>query len=519
MTKYESRLWGLDKIFALLDPPSDFIASIKRSKLNHEHLSADELAFAYERRGLLLSLLRQRRHMKWHDLLSPISEIHASSYAAGNFALHEIFDLKHFIWHYQALRKYCLEQGITLYDLPDLSELFALLDPEKNNIPSFRLSPAYSPTLAKLDTLRDSLALKLKHARHKYLQEAIAQLGIDGLKEEFVLPRSARSLIQSLNQSPYFVLHRESIANLHYILADSDESLQHKSKLAEINQEIAQEEEAILKRLSQQIVEQNPLLERAIDSFRELAWDYTLAEFAYKYDCVIPRISDEIQIQRLRNLPLQLALENDGRQYQSLDISFGKAANLIIGPNMGGKTSILKSLAQCAIMAKIGIPLPAEQANIPLFDFVYYNHAGETDSLSSFGAEVVSFCTALKRSGRGLFLLDEFAKGTNPREGEALATAVIEHLAESHHTTVAATHFSAPTRLKNARKYQIKGIDKSFAQKAGDDLTANLKALANAMDYSLISLDEGQTPPLDALKIARILGMPDEILARITQED
>mgnify|MGYP002152339568 CR=1 FL=1 len=519
MTKLESRLWGLDKIFALLDPPSDFIASIKRHKLGRERLSTAELLSAYERRGLLLKLLRNKHHTKWESLLSPICEIKASSYAAGDFALHELFELKHFIWHYQALRGYCLQEGITQYDLPDLSELFALLDPEKNEIPSFRLSPAYSEALSTLDAARNSLALRLKHARNSYLNEAKEKLGIGGLKEEFVLSRGETAKIKLISQSPYFALQRESIANLHFILADSDEGLHLKSELAGVNLKISQEEEQILSRLSRQIVEQNALLSRAIEAFRELAWDYSLARFAKEYDCVIPIIKPEIRIQKLRNLPLQLALEAAGRDYQSLDIAFGTSANLIIGPNMGGKTSILKSLAQCATMLRLGIPLPAETAELPLFDFVYYNHAGETDSLSSFGAEVVAFCSALKRPGRGLFLLDEFAKGTNPHEGEALATAVIEHLAESQHTTIAATHFSAPTRLAKARKYQIKGIDKSFAQKADDDLSANLKALAQAMDYSLINLDEGQTPPLDALKIAAILGMPDEILGKIRRED
>jgi DNA mismatch repair ATPase MutS len=518
MNKQLSRLLGLDQIFDLIEVPSDFIAAVKRHKIGRQRLSIDEIKAAYQRRALLLKKLGSEKRPKWDSLLAHISELNPAMYRNNKLSIHEIFELKSFVWHYQALRAYMIQQEVLSYEIPDLGDLFELLDPDGGKIPYFRLSTAYSTKLAELDGIRQTLSLKLKHQRHELLSEARELLNLPQLKEEFVLARQQQDLIGKIKSSGFFVLNRESVANLGFTLSDNMETNELKRQIAETNKALGLEEDRVLEQLSAQISEHHPALEQAVQTVKELGWDYALADFALRYDCCIPRLGEEIKLKQARNLPLQLSLEAGARPYQKLDLSFSAAANLITGPNMGGKTSILKCLAQCAYLLKYAIPLPAESATLPLYDFVYYNHATQTDNLSSFGAEVVDFTKALQQSGRGLFLLDEFAKGTNPREGEALATAVITYLVQSIHTTVAATHFSAPAQLKMVSQYQIKGIDSSFAQHLEDDLGSRLIALAKAMDYSLISLSANRTVPMNALKIARILGLPDEILKLIPPE-
>ena len=518
MNKQLSRLLGLDKIFDLIEVPSDFIAAVKRNKLSRQHLSAAEIQAAYQRRALLLGKLKDEKRPKWDSLLAHITELNPAMYRSAGLNIHEIFELKSFVWHYQALRSYIIQQELLSYDIPDLNELFELLDPDGGKIPYFRLSTAYSTKLSELDGIRQSLALKLKHQRHELLSEARDLLELPQLKEEFVLARQQQELTLKIKSSGFFVLNRESVANLGFTLSDNEATNELKRQIAETNQALSLEEDRVLEQLSSKISEHYPALEQAVQSVKELGWDYALADFALRYHCCIPHLGNKIELKEARNLPLQLSLEKDTRAYQSLDLSFSTAANLITGPNMGGKTSILKCLAQCAMLLKYAIPLPAESATLPLYDFVFYNHATQTDNLSSFGAEVVDFTRALQQSGRGLFLLDEFAKGTNPREGEALATAVISYLVQSSHSTIAATHFSAPAQLKLVSQYQIKGIDSSFAQHLDDDLGARLIALAKAMDYSLIRLSEHKTVPMNALKIAKILGLPDEILNKIPPE-
>jgi DNA mismatch repair ATPase MutS len=519
MNKQQNRLLGLDKIYDLIEVPAEFLEAVKRYKLGQEKLSEAELRLAYQRRAAIIRHLTDSPNTKWQDLLAHINEINPTNCCTTKPAIHDLFELKRFVYHYQALRSYTLARKLAFYELPDLAELFILLDPEKGNIPSFRLSPLYSNALQELDKQRQELSQRLKHQRQMHLSEARTELGIPELKEEFALSRFQTELISKIQHSKHFSLKQESIANLIYSLAESPETLRLKAEIAALNRELESEEEKVLTMLGKEVSRFTQALKTAVHSVKELGWDYSLAAFAKRYECCIPEIADRIRINRARNLPLQLHLETHNRHYQRPDLEFCTGANLITGPNMGGKTSILKCIAQFAQLLNRAIPLPADQASMPAYDFVFYNHVHEGENLSSFGSEVVAFCEALKRPGRGLFLLDEFAKGTNPREGEALATAVIRYLAASRHTTVAATHFTAPAMLKEIRQFQIKGISTSSEDSSGADLAERLRQLNNAMDFSLILLEDSKNPPMDALRIAELLGLPPAILELVTVED
>lgn len=519
MNKQQNQLLGLDKIYDLIDVPGSFLETVKRYKLSVEKLCPQDVEVAYRRRGLFLAELRQGGGSEWNKLLAHIGSLDPSVYTRGSLAVHELFELKSYLYHYQALRLHCKTRKLATYQLPDLQSLFRLLDPEGGNIPSFRLSPLYSSKLQELDQARGALSLRLKHERYACLEKARQALKNPNLKEEFVLPRSQIELIDKIQKSQYYVLSRENIANLIFNLADSPEALIIKNDLAELSKTMEIVEEGILMRLSEQVAEFADGIATAVASVLELGWDYSLAAFALKYNCCLPEIGERIDIKQARNLPLQLHLEKNKRKYQKQNLNFCTKANLITGPNMGGKTSILKCLAQFAQLICRAIPLPAESVTMPIYEYVFYNHSSEGENLSSFGSEVVAFSEALKHRGRGLYLLDEFAKGTNPREGEALATAVIRYLSNSPHTTIAATHFTAPAMLQDIRQYQIKGIDTEFCKPDGDGIQERLRSLANAMNYELISLEESKTPPMDAFRIARILGLPEQILELVRAEE
>lgn len=137
-------------------------------------------------------------------------------------------------------------------------------------------------------------------------------------------------------------------------------------------------------------------------------------------------------------------------------------ALVISGPNAGGKTVALKTLGLAAWMARAGIPLPvAEESRIGWFDTVLADIGDEQSiarSLSTFSAHVQRLCSLLERaSPRSLILLDELASGTDPEEGAALATAVLEELTARGAAVAVTTHYEKlkeqaahATRLHNA---------------------------------------------------------------------
>jgi DNA mismatch repair protein MutS2 len=134
-------------------------------------------------------------------------------------------------------------------------------------------------------------------------------------------------------------------------------------------------------------------------------------------------------------VPLTLALSEDARQL------------IISGPNTGGKTVSLKTVGLLSLMAQAGIPVPAVEAQLPLFTGVYAD-IGDAQSiernLSSFSAHVVN----LERISRdadasSLVLLDELGSATDPEEGAALAVAVAQHFLRARAWCCITTHLTS----------------------------------------------------------------------------
>jgi len=515
---------NLNELLALLEAPGEIGSAIKRHKLALRP-DLEELKKQYRNTSWFRDKLQGDRTLK--DKLDELFN-HLPLLALDHFKrsscleMHEFFEIKSFLWAYGKLRNLVLEMdGAKLHVLPNLEKLFLLLDPEGNGLPAFRISPIYDKKLLHYSESRADCAHQLKLENAAFLELARAKLKNPSLKEEFILPRSKSDLIANLRKSKFFVVSSESMANLSFRLADSTKAMRYKDKISKLNKEIEEAEKRVLSKLTSKLSTYYSKLETALNSCAELAWEYSLALFAIRYACCIPKLSSKPDIIKLRcavNLPLRLAMESRNRHYQNLDIEITRNANLITGPNMGGKTTALLTLGQLCHLAAWGIPLPAKQAELPVFDEIYYNHdSGEgSETLSSFGREVVSFTQMISRKGHKLILLDEFARGTNPEEGEKLCLAVLNYLAKSGHTFVAATHFSAPAQLQNLAHYSIKGISeaelKALEGMAKGDLEQRLKHLSEVMDYSLIRLKENQTPPQCALRIAAILGLPKEIL-------
>ena len=120
---------------------------------------------------------------------------------------------------------------------------------------------------------------------------------------------------------------------------------------------------------------------------------------------------------------------------------------LITGPNTGGKTVALKTAGLFALMAQSGLHLPATVARLPVFRCVFADIGDEQSieaSLSTFSSHIsnlVSMDRALQLPA--LVLLDEVGTGTDPNEGGALATAIVQHFRQRGALIIATTHFDS----------------------------------------------------------------------------
>ena len=120
---------------------------------------------------------------------------------------------------------------------------------------------------------------------------------------------------------------------------------------------------------------------------------------------------------------------------------------VITGPNTGGKTVTLKTLGLLALMAQSGIPVPADRADMPVFDAILADigdYQSIEQNLSTFSAHVTNIdFISRTATANSLVLLDELGSATDPEEGAALAVAIAEHFRNVGCMIVISTHHTS----------------------------------------------------------------------------
>jgi DNA mismatch repair protein MutS2 len=131
----------------------------------------------------------------------------------------------------------------------------------------------------------------------------------------------------------------------------------------------------------------------------------------------------------------------------SLELNQERRTLLISGPNTGGKTVSLKTIGLLTLMAQSAIPVPAAEAEFPIFSQVLADigdYQSIQENLSTFSAHVSHIREmALDVTPDSLVLLDELGSATDPEEGGALGVAIVEHFRAAGAFTLISTHLMA----------------------------------------------------------------------------
>ena len=513
-----------NQILDLIEPAGESGKHFRHHLSGYKTGQENELRKEYKRLELLIAAITKDRRFA-AQMTAALAEIPWLPHTLKTLTerpllLHECFEIKKLVHYGRILQQLCSSHKLDkVYPFPDLEILSAMLDPDRTNSPAFALSPAFDSKLAKYIARLQDLQLDRRQQEARLLKEAQKAVGLNKPAAEIVISRLQEKERHKLQKSGFYTLADENFANLTFRLKDTDKLAVVKKEISALTNKLAKVEEEVLLKLSKKLKTFAKTLRQTADLVQQLDWDHAKAAFALKYDCCLPVLTSKtrLTVSQAANLPVKLNLTSQKRKYQPLDLRFSSALNVLTGPNMGGKTTALKTIGQLCLLTRHAIPLPAQSAELCLFDHIWFNHeARETENLSSFGREIVSLAAALNRKGRNLFLFDELAKGTNPREGEALLTAVLQYLSEQPCLTIAATHFDGPAQLRNTAQFAIKGLDlkamKKLAKTDKATLDEQLDLLNNLMDYNPVRLSTKENPPQNAIPIARTLGLSEDII-------
>ena len=383
----------------------------------------------------------------------------------------ELFEIKILLMQLEKLKpvveRVAYELGLDGFFIEPVSIAVDILDPDGRRIPTFSIYDEYSDTLKEIRKKKRDTELRMQS------DEAL----FDELKDERL----------------------------------------------DITVEEEKEERRIREELS---IKLRPYFDTVINNINTVARFDLLIEkhrVSKLYPSCLPQITkDTLILKDTTNPYICDILESKGLKFTPVSIEMGLGTTVLTGANMGGKSVTLKTVALNTYLALCGFFVYAVSASIPAFDeiiMISEESQSVAKGLSSFGAQIVELKNLLNEiENKFVFaILDEFARGTNPKEGESLVRGLVSLLNTKKTVSLLVTHFDHVAELSKSH-YQVKGlqgvsedkISSALLTKSDDD--AKITAISQFMNYGIFKVDKDAKPPKEALMICRLLGLQNELL-------
>ncbi len=275
------------------------------------------------------------------------------------------------------------------------------------------------------------------------------------LQEDFVTIRNDRFVVPVVTgreRGVEGVIHGASGSG-HTLFVEPLETIHLNNELVRLREEELREVHRILREFTAQLRARAVEISSSAEALAALDLIFAKADFAIDFQCAIPRLSPEgertLVLRDARHPLLEDILRTQKKRVVPVSLSLDERERtlLISGPNTGGKTVALKTVGLLALMTQAGLPVPAADAEFPLFEDVLADIGDRQsiqESLSSFSAHIVTLREMLERAGAdSLVLLDELGSSTDPEEGGALGVAVVEAFRRRGAFTLVSTHLMA----------------------------------------------------------------------------
>ena len=275
------------------------------------------------------------------------------------------------------------------------------------------------------------------------------------LQEDFVTLRNDRFVVPVVagqQRKVYGVIHGASGSG-HTLFVEPLETIDLNNELVRLREEEQREVHRILRELTELLRARAGDIYKTVEAIASLDLLFAKADFAAEFRCTIPRFSPDgkrrLLLREARHPLLEDVLRRQNKRVIPISLGLDESQRtlLISGPNTGGKTVSMKTVGLLALMAQAGLPVPAVEAEFPMFEEVLADIGDQQsiqESLSSFSAHIAHVRQMLEAvTPQSLVLLDELGRATDPEEGGALGVAILEAFRSGGAFTLASTHLLA----------------------------------------------------------------------------
>jgi DNA mismatch repair protein MutS2 len=339
--------------------------------------------------------------------------------------------------------------------------------------PDGTLEDRASPELARIRREIEKQRRTIQESLRGYLRR-LAEGG--AVQDELITIRGERFVIPVKTEQKrrvQGVVHGASSSG-QTVFVEPLETIEQNNELVRLLDEEQAEIHRILLEMTQRIGQQADAIAAAVDVLEQLELQFAKARFAEDYNCVPVKLSAAVAVtgdqqdpcgdsrprlsgvskarlllHNARHPLLERNLKLKGAQVVPVTVELeGERRQLVItGPNTGGKTVTLKTVGLLALMAQSGIPVPADRAELPVFDAVLADigdYQSIEQNLSTFSAHVTNIdFISRTATAQSLVLLDELGSATDPEEGAALAVAIAGHFGLIGCLTIISTHHTS----------------------------------------------------------------------------
>lgn len=297
---------------------------------------------------------------------------------------------------------------------------------------------------------------KQQRSIHQSLERFLKSHRDEGvLQEEYVAIRNDRFVVPVVagqKRRVDGVIHGASSSGQTLFIEPLD-TIDLNNELVRLREEEQREVFRILREITDKLRTHAADIRRTMQVVSELDLLFAKAAFAGDFDCVIPTFVNDgerrVMLKQARHPLLQDVLRRQQKRVVPVTLTLDGTQRILLisGPNTGGKTVSMKTVGLLALMAHAGLPVPAAEAEFPVFDQVLADIGDQQSieqSLSSFSAHIATVKAMVEEATPdSLILLDELGRATDPEEGGALGVAILDHFRSLGSFVVASTHLLA----------------------------------------------------------------------------